>query len=209
MERFVVTIARENGSGGRVIGEKLADRLKVPFYNRDLLRLASDESGISEQLFAKADEDARRTRLFRVAQDAFRGEVIPPDRDDFVSNENLFRYQARIILELARTESCVIIGRCADYILKDHKNAVRIFIHAPLEERVATIMRRHNLSEDAARKEIARVDKRRANYYRTFTGSDWRDAGHYDLCRDSAARGQDRFVELAAGFLALRFGEKV
>lgn len=170
MKKFVVTIARENGSGGRAVGEKLAQRLGVPFYNRDLLRLASDESGISEQLFAKADEDARRTRLFRVAQDAFRGEVIPPDRDDFVSNENLFRYQARIILELARTESCVIIGRCADYILKDHKNAVRIFIHAPLEERVATIMRRHNLSEDAARKEIARVDKRRANYYRTFTG---------------------------------------
>ncbi|HIV87124.1 MAG TPA: cytidylate kinase-like family protein [Candidatus Pygmaiobacter gallistercoris] len=209
MDRFVVTIARENGSGGRVIGEQLADRLKVPFYNRALLRLASDESGISEQLFAKADEDARHARLFRIARDALRGEVIPPDRDDFVSNENLFRYQARIILELANTESCVIIGRCADYILKDHKNVLRIFIHAPLEDRVAIIMRRHNLSEEAARKEIARVDKRRANYYRTFTGSDWRDAGHYDLCLDSAALGQKKCVELAAGYLSLRLGVKI
>ena len=103
MKKFVVTIARENGSGGRAVGEKLAQRLGVPFYNRDLLRLASDESGISEQLFARADEEVKRTHLFRVAQDAYKGEVIPPDRDDFVSNENLFRYQARVILELART----------------------------------------------------------------------------------------------------------
>lgn len=104
----------------------------MPFHNRDLLRLASDESGISEQLFARADEEVKRTHLFRVAQDAYKGEVIPPDRDDFVSNENLFRYQARVILELARTENCVIIGRCADYILKDYENVVRVFVHAPL-----------------------------------------------------------------------------
>lgn len=204
MERFVITIARENGSGGRMIGESLAKYLNVPFYNRALLRLASDESGISEQLFAKADEDVRRTHLFRVARDALRGEVIPPDSDDFVSNENLFRYQARIILELAHTENCVIIGRCADYILKDNPNVVRIFIHAPMPDRIQTIMKRHNLSEEAARKEIARVDKRRANYYRTFTGSDWRDAGHYDLCLDSAALGSERCVELAAKFVKLR-----
>ena len=154
MKKLVVTIARENGSGGRAVGEKLAQRLGVPFYNRDLLRLASDESGISEQLFARADEEVKRTHLFRVAQDAYKGEVIPPDRDDFVSNENLFRYQARVILELARTENCVIIGRCADYILKDYENVVRVFVHAPLAARISTIMERHNLSEEAARREI-------------------------------------------------------
>ena len=81
---------------------------------------------------------------------------------------------------------------------------VRIFIHAPMPDRIQTIMKRHNLSEEAARKEIARVDKRRANYYRTFTGSDWRDAGHYDLCLDSAALGSERCVELAAKFVKLR-----
>ena len=157
MKKFVITIARENGSGGRAVGEKLARRLGVPFYNRDLLRLASDESGISEQLFARADEEVKRTHLFRVAQDAYKGEVIPPDRDDFVSNENLFRYQARVILELARTENCVIIGRCADYILKDYENVVRVFVHAPLAARISTIMERHNLSEEAARREIERL----------------------------------------------------
>ncbi len=207
MKKFVITIARENGSGGRAVGEKLARRLGVPFYNRDLLRLASDESGISEQLFARADEEVKRTHLFRVAQDAYKGEVIPPDRDDFVSNENLFRYQARVILELARTENCVIIGRCADYILKDYENVVRVFVHAPLAARISTIMERHNLSEEAARREIARVDKRRANYYRTFTGTDWRDASHYDLCLNSADLGMDKCVDLVAKFLDIRLGE--
>ena len=180
MKKFVITIARENGSGGRAVGEKLARRLGVPFYNRDLLRLA---------------------------QDAYKGEVIPPDRDDFVSNENLFRYQARVILELARTENCVIIGRCADYILKDYENVVRVFVHAPLAARISTIMERHNLSEEAARREIARVDKRRANYYRTFTGTDWRDASHYDLCLNSADLGMDKCVDLVAKFLDIRLGE--
>ena len=207
MKKFVITIARENGSGGRAIGEALAQHLGIEFYNRDLLRLASDESGISEQLFAKADEEVKRTLLFRVAHDAYKGEVIPPDSDDFISNENLFRYQARVIRELARTESCVIIGRCADYILKDFDNVISLFIHAPLEARVATIMERHSLSEEAARKEIARVDKRRANYYYTFTGTDWRDASHFDLSLNSAEMGLDGCVDLASKYLQLRFGE--
>ena len=207
MKKFVITIARENGSGGRAIGETLARHLGVEFYNRDLLRLASDESGISEQLFAKADEEVQRTLLFRVAHDAYKGEVIPPDSDDFISNENLFRYQARVVRELARTESCVIIGRCADYILKDFDNVVSLFIHAPLEARVATIMERHSLSEEAARKEIARVDKRRANYYYTFTGTDWRDASHFDLSLNSAEMGLKGCVVLVSKYLQLRFGE--
>ena len=161
-----------------------------------------DSTGLASRLAAAGYYKA--SSCYEVGTFALRGEVIPPDSDDFVSNENLFRYQARIILELARTENCVIIGRCADYILKDDPNVVRIFIHAPMPDRIQTIMKRHNLSEEAARKEIARVDKRRANYYRTFTGSDWRDAGHYDLCLDSAALGSERCVELAAKFVKLR-----
>ena len=159
------------------------------------------------ELFARADEKVKGTLLFRIARSAYRGEVIPPDRDDFVSNENLFRYQARVILELARTENCVIIGRCADYVLRDEPGVLRVFVHAPLEARIKTLMERHNIGEEAARREIAAVDKRRANYYRTFTGSDWRDAGHYDLSLNSAELGLDRCVELVADYLPLRFGK--
>ena len=185
MERFVITIARENGSGGRMIGESLAKYLNVPFYNRALLRLASDESGISEQLFAKADEDVRRTHLFRVARDALRGEVIPPDSDDFVSNENLFRYQARIILELARTENCVIIGRCADYILRDIK-PWRLFVYADMDSRIRRCYARapegENLSDKEMRQKILSVDKGRQKYYEFYTGNKWGDMTNYDFC---------------------------
>ena len=133
MKNFVITIARENGSGGRAIGEALAQRLGVPFYNRDILRMASDDSGINESLFANAEKSFRNTLLFRVAKDAYNGEVIPPDSDNFVSNENLFRYQAKVMIGLAERESCVMIGRCADFILRDRPNVLRVFIHAPEE----------------------------------------------------------------------------
>ena len=102
MKPYVVTIARENGSGGRAIGHALARKLGVECYNRQMLRLASDESGINEQLFAQADEQFKKTLLFKVARDAYKGEVIPPDSDNFTSNENLFRYQARVIRQLCR-----------------------------------------------------------------------------------------------------------
>ena len=97
MKNYVITIARENGSNGRAIGEALAGRLGIPFYNRDILRMAADDSGINEQLFANAEKSFRSSLLFRVAKDAYNGEVIPPDSDNFVSNENLFRYQAKVM----------------------------------------------------------------------------------------------------------------
>ena len=186
MKNYVITIARENGSNGRAIGEALAGRLGIPFYNRDILRMAADDSGINEQLFANAEKSFRSSLLFRVAKDAYNGEVIPPDSDNFVSNENLFRYQAKVMLGLAQNESCVMIGRCADFILRDRPNVLRVFIHAPEEVRVRRVMQRHNLSEAEARRHMRQVDKRRADYYRAFTGSDWRDAGlrytsHIDL----------------------------
>ena len=113
MKNYVITIARENGSNGRAIGEALAGRLGIPFYNRDILRMAADDSGINEQLFANAEKSFRSSLLFRVAKDAYNGEVIPPDSDNFVSNENLFRYQAKVMLGLAQNESCVMTLFCA------------------------------------------------------------------------------------------------
>lgn len=201
MKHFVVTIARENGSGGRAVGEALAKKLGVEFYNRDLLRLASDESGISEELFAGADEKVKAALLFKTAKDACKGEVIPPDSEDFISDENLFRYQARVILELAHTHSCVIIGRCADYILKEEPQVVRVFIHAPEEERIKTLMFRHHVGAEEARRMMEKVDKRRAAYYRTFTGLHWRDAANYDLSLDSARLGEEGCIRRITEYL--------
>lgn len=205
MQNYAITIARECGSSGGTIGEALAERLGVPFYNRDILRMASDDSGITEQLFATAEDSFKKSLLFRVAKDAFTGEVIPPDRDDFVSNENLFRYQAKVMIGLAERENCVMIGRCADYILRDRPNVLRVFIHAPEEVRVQAMCQRHHFSEDEARRHMRQVDKRRAAYYRAFTGSDWRDASHYDIGFDSAHMGQEKILQYIIGYMGICF----
>ncbi len=132
MKNYVITIARGYGSGGRTIGMMLAKELNIPYYDRELMRLASDESGINEELFAKADEKLKQSLLFKIAKKEYNGELIPPDREEFVSNDNLFAYQAKVIKDLAAECPCVIVGRCADYILRDLPHAVRLYKHAPL-----------------------------------------------------------------------------
>ena len=159
------------------------------------------QSGISEELFARADETAKRSLLYRVAQDALDGEVIPPDSDDFISNENLFRYQAKIIRKLAETENCVIVGRCANYILRDKPNVIRVYVHAPENVCVRTVMSMYGLTSDEARKRIVQTDKRRGDYYRYFTGHDWRHADDYDLCFDSSRIEWDKCIRIIRSIL--------
>ena len=122
MKPFVITVARGYGSGGKTIGKMLAEDLGVKYYDMELLRLASDESGINEHLFAEADEKLKTPRLFKPRKSAYTGEVTIRISIDFVSDQNLFNYQAKVIRDLAEKESCVIIGRCADFVLKDYKN---------------------------------------------------------------------------------------
>ena len=202
MEHVVITISRGYGSGGRTIGKMLAKSLKIPFYDRELLRLASDDSGINQSYFENADEKVKNTLLYKVAKNVYKGELIPPDRDDFISNENLFNYQAKIIKELAQKESCVIMGRCADYILKDDPRAVKIYIHAPMEACMQAVERLAPVNN--TKQYILTTDKRRAAYYRYFTGRDWKDANHYDLCIDSSVLGFEKCVTLIESYIAIK-----
>ena len=187
MGHYVITVAREYGSGGKSIGKMLAKELGIPYYDRELLRMASEESGISERLFADADENFKRTLLFKAARGAYKGEVIPPDSEDFVSNDNLFNFQAKVIKDLAAKENCIIIGRCGDYILREMPHVLRLFVHAPLPVCIENARAfQPNMDDDELRRYIQKVNKRRANYYNYFTGRNWRDAGNYDLCINSA-----------------------
>ena len=136
-----------------------------------------------------------------MAQDALDGQVIPPDSDDFISNENLFRYQAKIIRKLAETENCVIVGRCANYILRDKPNVIRVYVHAPENVCVRTVMSMYGLTSDEARKRIVQTDKRRGDYYRYFTGHDWRYADDYDLCFDSSRIEWDKCIRIIRSIL--------
>lgn len=203
MDKYTITIARGYGSGGRVIGKLLAKELCIPFYDRNLLRLASDDSGINEQLFVDADEKVKNTLLYKVAKKVYKGELIPPDRDDFISNENLFNYQAKIIKELAREGSCVIMGRCADYILKDYDHVLRIYIHAPLEDCIQAVDKIAPVRNP--KDYILMTDKRRGAYYRYFTGRNWRDADNYDLCLNSSHLGYEKCVEVIKAYLDIKF----
>jgi len=201
----VITIAREYGSGGRTIGEMLAKDLNIHYYDKELMKLASDDSGINEALFAKADEKIKATSLFRIAKSAYSGELIPPESDDFVSNDNLFNYQAKIIRELAEEESCVIIGRCSDYILKDYDNVLSVFIHAPLDFCLEQAAKKHSMSPKELEKFVERTNKRRAEYYKYYTGRNWTDAKNYDLCLDSSKLGFERCVEEIKAYMNVRF----
>jgi cytidylate kinase len=205
MDKYVITIARGYGSGGRTIGQMLSEELGIPYYDRDLLRFASDDSGINQELFAKADEKLKKSLLFKIARKVYKGELIPPDSDDFVSNDNLFNYQAKIIKELADTETCIIIGRCADFILKDHPNVVRLFVHAPLPDCINTLMEMTGKSEKEVEKQILEIDKHRADYYKYYTGREWENAKHYDLCLNSSKLGFGKCVEIVKSYLDIRF----
>ncbi len=205
MKNYVITIARGYGSGGRTMGKMLAEELGIHYYDRELMRLASDESGINEELFGRADEQLKQSLLYRIARREYKGELIQPDREDFVSNDNLFSYQAKVIKRLAEEESCVIVGRCADYILKDMDNVVKVFIHASLEDCVARLEGMFSLPAKELEKKIIETDKRRAAYYRYYTGRDWEAAKNYDLCLNSKQLGFDKCVKIVRDYLDIRF----
>ena len=204
MSNRVITIARSYGSGGRRMGKLLAQELGYEYYDRDIMRMASDESGISEELFKKMDETARLP-LFRIAKDVYTGEVIPPDSDDFISNENLFRYQAKIIRELAATQNCVIVGRCANYILRGRENVCNIFVTAPVVDCLRRVMEVDGINIEEAEKKIKRIDKRRADYYKYFTGRLWHDAALYDLCLNTGHMEEAKCIEVVKAYMRARF----
>lgn len=201
MNQFVITIARSYGSGGRTMGRLLAQELGIKYYDRELLRLASDESGINEALFGKADEKLRNTSLFRIAKRVYNGEIILPDSDDFVSNDNLFNYQAKVIKELAKEESCVMIGRCADYILKDEKNVVRLYCYAPLEDCIAREKALSGLSDKEIMKKIQKIDRHRAEYYKYYTGREWNDVRNYDFCLNTSSMDYKQLIQVVKAYI--------
>lgn len=204
MENRVITIARSYGSGGRKMGRLLAKELGYEYYDREILRIASDESGISEELFRQADEK-QRIPLFRIAREVYTGEVIPPDSDDFISNENLFRYQAKIIRELAATRNCVIVGRCANFILRGRDNVLNVFVTAPVVDCVRRVMETDGLNLEEAEKKIKKIDKRRADYFKYFTGRQWQDAALYDLCLNTGHMSEQKCVDIVCAYMEARF----
>ncbi|MBO7387670.1 MAG: cytidylate kinase-like family protein [Lachnospiraceae bacterium] len=206
-KHVVITIARQYGSGGKTIGEMLAAKLGIEYYDKDLIYLASEESGINADLFMKADEKVKNSALYRAISKVkpYNGELITPDSNDFTSADNLFNYQAKIIKELANENSCVIIGRCADYVLRDYDNVLSVFVHAPKDFCMKKAAEKHSMSDADLEKFIAKTDKGRADYYKYHTGREWTDARNYDLCLDSSKLGFERCVDEIIAYMNVRF----
>ncbi len=207
MENVVITIARQYGSGGKTIGAMLAKDLGVNCYSREILKLASEESGINERLFGEKDERLKIPSWFKPLKRPYEGDLIPPESSGFVSDDNLFNYQAKIIKDLAGSESCVIVGRCADYVLRNYPNVISVFIHADREFCIERALERNSMTRKEMEKFIAKTDKYRGDFYKYYTGREWTDARNYDLCLDSGKLGFEKCVEEIKSYKKIRFGE--
>lgn len=208
MDHIIVTIARQYGSGGKTIGHMFAEKNNIPCYGRDILRMASDESGINEALFGQVDEKLRSGLLTGISKKIYRiGDLISPSSSEFTSPQNLFNYQAKVIRRLADQGPCVFIGRCADFVLKDRQNVVSVFVHAPEDYCLEQARERTAESVGDLSKYIAKKDKYRGDFYRYYTGNEWNDARNYDLCLNSSRLGFDGCVEAIEKYIEVRFGK--
>ena len=207
MGNVVITIARHFGSGGKTIGHMLAEDLGINYYEKEIIKMASEDSGINEALFNQADEKLKRTPLFfGKTKGEYKGKLIAPGSDEFVSDHNLFNYQAKIIRELAARESCVIIGRAADYLLKGNPNVVSVFVHASKEYCVRQAVERRAYTGKDVEKFVERTDKYRSDFYRYYTGQEWTDARNYDLCLNSERLGFEGTMEAIKEYIKVRYG---
>ena len=197
----IITIARQYGSGGRTVGEMIAKKLGIGYYDKDIIRMASEDIGIHETLFGRVDEYSSAKKPLFGKNGIYSGELISPQSKDFTSDENLFNYQAKVIRELAEEESCIIIGRCADYVLKDDPNVLRLFFFAPKEDCIVRVMEHDGITGRDAENKIEKIDKHRADYYKYYTGRDWYDARNYDFCLDTTSMGYEKLVEVVKNFI--------
>lgn len=199
-KHVVITIGRQYGSGGAEIGKQLADKLGISFYDKNILRINADESGIKESYFHLADEKAGSRLLYRIVQGLRPEKASPSFGSDLTSADNLFRFQSEVIKKLAEAESCVIIGRCADYILEGTDDLVRIHLNADLESRKERIKERNPEETDVLRA-IRKVDRERNDYYRYYTGRDWANSENYDLVINTTKPGISGTVSIILAYL--------
>lgn len=197
----IVTIARQYGSGGRQIGKELSERCGIPFYDKELLEIAKENSDLHPDVLERADEKASNSLLYALATGSFMnggrfiGTPEPP------VNDQLFFLQSDAIRKLANEGPCVIVGRCSDYVLREHARAVHVFLHAPMDTRSKRIQRLYDLTPEQAEARILRTDKQRANYYYYYTDRKWGRATQYDLAINTGAVGLDGAVSLIAAFI--------
>ena len=204
MLQAVITIARQYGSGGRTIGKKLAESLNIPFYDKELIAMAAKKSGLSQEVFEKADEKATSSLLYSLVMGTYNFGSHFSTVSDMPINDRLFMIQSDIIQHAALEGPCVIVGRCADYVLREHPNCFHVFIRAEHDDRVKRIVEEYGDPAAKADDLLQKKDKQRANYYNYYSSKKWGDASSYHLCIDSGICGVDGTVEMIQEFVKLK-----
>ena len=197
---LVITIGRECGSSGRLIGQRLAEDLGVKCYDKELLSLAAKNSGLCEELFKTHDEKPTNSFLYSLVMDTYSMGYNTSAYMDMPINHKIFLAQFDTIKKLANEESCVIVGRCADYALADYPNTVTVFISGNEEDKIKSLMERHGLTEQKAKDLMIKTDKLRASYYNYYSSKKWGGSRSYDLCLNSSAVGLEGAVEVIKAF---------
>lgn len=199
--KSVITISREFGSGGREIAIDVAKALGISFYDKELISLAAKKSGIDPALFEQIDEQASNSLLYSLSMGLFTlGQTGFSPRDQISVNDQLYLLQHEIIKKLAE-EPCVIVGRCADYILRERANCINVFIHADLEYRIERAIKLHNVPEVRGEAIVRKTDKTRANYYQFYTENKWGVADNYHLCVNSGKITKQKAVDVITNYV--------
>jgi cytidylate kinase len=210
MDNYVITIARGFGSGGKQVGLELSRDLGIPCYESQILALASEYSGLSKRWFVKADEKLPLPYSFlpKLKSTPSTDHLLTPQDRKFTSAKNLFNIQIKIIRELAETESCIIVGKCANYFLRDLNNVISVYIEAPRAYCLANIMKKLDATEEEAHRLITETDKYRAAYFKYYTkGRLWTDPVLYDMTLNSERVGVEKCVELIKAYIKIKFAE--
>lgn len=203
-ENLVIAISRQCGSMGRVIGQKLAEELGIKCYDKELLAIASKNSGFCEELFKTHDEKPTKSFLYSLVMDTYSTGFGASGYADMPINHQLFLAQFDTIRKLADEESCVFIGRCADYALEEYPNLVSVFISADEEDRIQTLKEIHGLADGKAKDLMIKTDKKRSSYYNYYANKKWGDIKSYDLCVNRSTIGIDGTVKIIRDFAELK-----
>ncbi|MBO5917896.1 MAG: cytidylate kinase-like family protein [Oscillospiraceae bacterium] len=202
MKPFIITIERQYGSGGKTVGKMLAKKLNIPFYNHEIVSMASEESGINAVYFS--DERLKPSLIERLRTRGGDTSVLNDSRERYLTDDALFEHQTKVIRRLANEGPCVIVGRCADFVLKGRKDVVRVFVHADDDFCLEQAMLVNSLSVSQVKKKIAEVDEYHAKYYKYHTGKDWYDARNYDLSLNSGVLGFEGTMNEILNYMQVR-----
>lgn len=197
----IITITRQYGSGGHDIGKALAKKLDIPFYDKELISLAAKESGISPEVFENVDEKATNSLLYSLSVGLYNYGNGFSSMGDLPVNDRLYILQHKIIKELANKETFVVVGRCADYVLKEYPNIVKVFIYADINSRVKRAVERNDIDPARAKQAVLKADKSRANYYSFYSGRKWGLTDNYDLCINSTNLTTEQAVDIITSYI--------